>query len=156
MSTYHFQQEHRTGKRGHRSQSSSMSALEFASIDLPSHFRENDIIASAATGPLNYSISSDSNDSHDLLVQALEKAHSFSESRPRNSSTARGEPSNQHRERWGSCPDREHQLQLRRHQAETSVQKLFDDRKDHIFEIFQDSWIISDALDDEDEPECSY
>lgn len=134
-----------------------MSALECSSMDLLSHFRERETAAASPTAALTKAASSDSNDSHDLIVQALERAHSFSESHPR--STTR-KPSSEHRERWGSCPAdyfrKEPQLQTRRNQAESSVMKLFDDRKDHIFELFQDSWIISDALeDDEDGLDCA-
>ncbi|CAB9501728.1 expressed unknown protein [Seminavis robusta] len=61
----------------------------------------------------------------------------------------------QHPKRAGSCPpeffytDGEKDLQQRRDNVSTNLKRLYDDRKEHIFELFQDTWIISDDLEDE-------
>jgi len=33
----------------------------------------------------------------------------------------------------------------------SSLRKLYDERKDHIFELFQSSWVISDPLNDDND-----
>ena len=44
----------------------------------------------------------------------------------------------------------EKQLRVRRALCEASVKQLYDARKDHIDEIFENQWIVSDVLDDYD------
>ena len=58
--------------------------------------------------------------------------------------------------RWTSCPtqvgafwDEERRLRNRRYLCESSVRQLYEDRKDHIFEIFSETWLLTDALKDE-------
>jgi hypothetical protein len=41
----------------------------------------------------------------------------------------------------------EKELQLRRQYVTSSLQKLYDERKELIFELFQQSWVISDLLE---------
>lgn len=44
----------------------------------------------------------------------------------------------------------EKRLQKRRSICEASIKKLYEERKDHIDEIFQSQWIVSNALEDFD------
>ena len=63
--------------------------------------------------------------------------------------------------RWNSCPghlssiplDEKH-LKERRDRCNSEVQKLYEERKDRIMELFQDSWILTTPLDDDDQEEC--
>ena len=139
--------------RKRHSRSKSMPAFAPPStvcVELPSHYRNSDSHASEDslhhTTALDTSHSFDSNDSQDVRNEARQMAHSFSD----RFSNGSGDTA----KRWGSCPahyfNDEKQLQLRRESVETSVRKLYEARKDHIFEIFQDSWVISDPLEDED------
>lgn len=48
-----------------------------------------------------------------------------------------------------SLPYEELKLRHKRALCETSIQQLYEERKDHIMELFEDSWIISDPLDDD-------
>ena len=56
------------------------------------------------------------------------------------------------RRRCFSCPQvlEERRLQMRRSICESAVQKLYDDRKENIEELFQNQWFLSDVLEDMD------
>jgi hypothetical protein len=43
----------------------------------------------------------------------------------------------------------EEELQLRRKSITLSLQKLYDERKESILELFEQSWVVSDNLEDE-------
>ena len=47
-------------------------------------------------------------------------------------------------------PQEERTLHARRSIAESNVQKLYEERKDKIMEIFENQWLISDELDEYD------
>jgi hypothetical protein len=55
--------------------------------------------------------------------------------------------------RWTSSPPstNEASLRQRRYQCESVVKQLYEDRKERIMEIFQNTWVLSDPLDDDDE-----
>jgi len=110
--------------------------------------------------------SGSSDDSREEFTGALKKSHLFCNGRG-DAASAGSAPQHHaqypHRpnrvQRGGSCPgdyyncfDRnEHRLQLRREMTNSSLRKLYDERKDHIFELFQSSWVISDPLNDDND-----
>jgi len=66
-------------------------------------------------------------------------------------------PTPGHSRRWGSCPSQlqrcvsedERKLRHRRLLCESSVRNLYEERKDHILEIFSDTWLLSNSLEDD-------
>lgn len=66
--------------------------------------------------------------------------------------------------RCNSCPsqykwllpsDDERRLRQRRTMCESTVQKLYEERKDHIMEIFEDSWVLTTPLDDDNDDDIA-
>ena len=59
------------------------------------------------------------------------------------------------RRRWTMVPPtdadsvNEQNLKQRRVLCQSLVQRLYEDRKERILEIFQDTWLLTDALDDD-------
>lgn len=95
-----------------------------------------------------------SNDSHNEILKALQKKNSFT-----GVQDDQDEFSTPIKRRWtmdsadGDFRNNnvgfmeEKQLQQRRNQCESSLKKLYDERKEHIFELFENTWIISDPLE---------
>jgi hypothetical protein len=84
----------------------------------------------------------------DACFPLLRKARSFVESAPRTRavlSVRRGKAATV----ASHAGVGEKELQQRRKSITTSLQKLYDERKESISELFEQSWVISDHLEDE-------